>query len=356
MKKKIFKKASFIFALSLAVFLVFTGTNTYAASVGEKLTSPEDGWRRYDESHSKIKYEGVWLNENNAAYLNGSVKYSQFNNTNSRLVFKFKGTKLRILGPVYNNKPTDIPITIDGTTEIFSGYTSTLVYNHVVLLYEKTGLADTVHTVTIETPPSVANIKNGNIAFDAIDIDEDGYLVDINTPIGLNASADNSQVTLNWDQVENAESYTVYYGTESGKYTEKVSVTKDAYENYVVPGLTNGTTYYFVVTATVNGVESDSSNEASATPNRDEKPNPEQPSGNRAILVVTMSTGLEKEFDLSMKEVNDFIDWYEAKQAGSGKASYAIDKHENNKGPFTSRKDYILFDRVLTFEVSEYNQ
>ncbi|WP_237175792.1 hypothetical protein [Paenibacillus xylanexedens] len=81
---------------------------------------------------------------------------------------------------------------------------------------------------------------------------------------------------------------------------------------------------------------------------------PEEPSTNRAIFVVTMTTGLEKEFDLSMKEVNDFIDWYEAKQAGSGKASYAIDKHDNNKGPFKSRKDYILFDRVLTFEVSEY--
>jgi hypothetical protein len=35
-------------------------------------------------------------------------------------------------------------------------------------------------------------------------------------------------------------------------------------------------------------------------------------------------------------------------------ASYAIDKHDNNKEPFKSRKDYILFDRVLTFEVSEY--
>ncbi|RPK30555.1 hypothetical protein EDO6_01182 [Paenibacillus xylanexedens] len=54
-----------------------------------------------------------------------------------------------------------------------------------------------------------------------------------------------------------------------------------------------------------------------------------------------------------MKEVNDFIDWYEARQAGSGKASYAINKHDNKKGPLI-RKDYILFDRVLTFEVSEY--
>lgn len=104
----------------------------------------------------------------------------------------------------------------------------------------------------------------------------------------------------------------------------------------------------------MKGVESDFSNEASATPHGDEQL--EQPSGNRAILVVTMTTGLEKEFDLSMKEVNDFITWYEEKQVGLGKAIYAIDKHDNNKGPFSRRKDYILFDRVLTFQVSEYSQ
>ncbi|MCC3380670.1 kelch-like protein, partial [Paenibacillus sp. UY79] len=86
------------------------------------------------------------------------------------------------------------------------------------------------------------------------------------------------------------------------------------------------------------------------------KSDPEQASGNRAILVVTMTTGLEKEFDLSMKEVNDFISWYEGKQAGSGPASYAINKHDNNKGPFSNRKDYMLFDRILTFEVSEYSK
>jgi hypothetical protein len=60
---------------------------------------------------------------------------------------------------------------------------------------------------------------------------------------------------------------------------------------------------------------------------------------NRAILVVTMTTGLEKELDLSMKEVNDFIAWYEGKQAGTESASYAVNKHDNNKGPFSSRKD-----------------
>ncbi|MCE5168477.1 discoidin domain-containing protein [Paenibacillus profundus] len=88
----------------------------------------------------------------------------------------------------------------------------------------------------------------------------------------------------------------------------------------------------------------------------DPKPDPEEPEQpNRAILVVTMITGLEKEFDLSMEEVNAFITWYESKQAGSGTASYAINKHNNNKGPFSSRKDYVIFDKILTFEVNEYS-
>ncbi|AIQ31266.1 galactose oxidase [Paenibacillus sp. FSL P4-0081] len=68
-----------------------------------------------------------------------------------------------------------------------------------------------------------------------------------------------------------------------------------------------------------------------------------------------MTTGLEKEFDLSMEEVNAFIAWYENKQSGTGTASYAIDKHENNKGPFSSRKDYVIFDKILTFSVDEYS-
>ncbi|MHA7963730.1 bacterial surface protein [Paenibacillus sp. CAU 1782] len=101
-------------------------------------------------------------------------------------------------------------------------------------------------------------------------------------------------------------------------------------------------------------VEPEPTPTATPEPTFEPTPTPEQPTDNRAILVVTLTTGLEKEYDLSMQEVNAFIDWYEAKQEGTGKASYAIDKHENNKGPFKSRKDYILFDRILTFEVSEY--
>ncbi|MGN7413415.1 hypothetical protein [Paenibacillus sp. SAF-068] len=84
-------------------------------------------------------------------------------------------------------------------------------------------------------------------------------------------------------------------------------------------------------------------------------PDPEQPSVGRAILVVTMTTGLEKEFDLPMSDVNAFLNWYDARDVGTGPAKFAINKYGNNKGPFSKRTDYVIFDKILTFEVSEYN-
>lgn len=55
---------------------------------------------------------------------------------------------------------------------------------------------------------------------------------------------------------------------------------------------------------------------------------PEVPTGDRAILTVTLTTGLEKEFDLPMSEVTTFLNWYDS---ASESARYGIDKHENNK-------------------------
>ena len=84
-------------------------------------------------------------------------------------------------------------------------------------------------------------------------------------------------------------------------------------------------------------------------------PDPEpEPSGDRAILTIIMTTGLEKEFDLSMNEVNAFINWYDTKENGIGPAHYGINKHNNNKGPFSKRVDYVVFKNILSFEVSEY--
>ncbi|GGH44336.1 hypothetical protein GCM10008014_05630 [Paenibacillus silvae] len=84
-------------------------------------------------------------------------------------------------------------------------------------------------------------------------------------------------------------------------------------------------------------------------------PQPEQPPVDRAILVVTMTTGLEKEYDLPMSDVNAFLNWYDARDTGTGPSKFTINKYNNNKGPFSKRTDYVIFDKILTFEVNEYS-
>jgi hypothetical protein len=91
-----------------------------------------------------------------------------------------------------------------------------------------------------------------------------------------------------------------------------------------------------------------------ATPTPTVTPNPTPDTGDRAILTITLVNGVEKEYDLPMNEVEAFLNWYDQRDAGRGPGSYAINKHEINKGPFKNRKDYVVFDKILTFEVNEY--
>ena len=87
-------------------------------------------------------------------------------------------------------------------------------------------------------------------------------------PTGLTATRGNTQVALAWNAPtasggEPVTSYNIYQGTVPGAET---LLTRTNGTSYTSAGLTNGTEYYFVVTA-VNGVgESLVSNEASATP------------------------------------------------------------------------------------------
>jgi hypothetical protein len=85
-------------------------------------------------------------------------------------------------------------------------------------------------------------------------------------PTNLTATAGNSQVILSWDVVTGATGYIVKRSTTvGGPYlTIATNVTGTSYIDNTV---TNGTTYYYVVTA-VDGSsnESANSNEASATP------------------------------------------------------------------------------------------
>ncbi|QKS46473.1 glycoside hydrolase family 6 protein [Paenibacillus cellulosilyticus] len=84
-------------------------------------------------------------------------------------------------------------------------------------------------------------------------------------PASLTATAGNAQVTLSWSASSGATSYNVKRATTSGgTYTTVATgVTGTTYTN---TGLTNGTTYYYVVSAVNSVGESSNSSQASATP------------------------------------------------------------------------------------------
>ena len=91
-------------------------------------------------------------------------------------------------------------------------------------------------------------------------------------PAGLTATAGNAQVTLSWaapasDGGSPVSGYIVYQGTSPGGETgAPVNGSLVTGTSYTVTGLTNGTTYYFKVSA-VNAVgQSPPSAEASAVP------------------------------------------------------------------------------------------
>jgi fibronectin type 3 domain-containing protein len=83
-------------------------------------------------------------------------------------------------------------------------------------------------------------------------------------PTGLQATAGNAQVSLNWTASAGATSYHVKRGTTSGgPYTQVAAPTVNSFTD---TGLTNGTTYYYVVSALNAAGESANSAQASATP------------------------------------------------------------------------------------------
>src|SRR5207244_2708067 len=84
-------------------------------------------------------------------------------------------------------------------------------------------------------------------------------------PTGLTASAGNAQVQLSWNASTGATSYNVKRATVSGgPYTLAGTTTTTSFLN---TGLTNGTTFFFVVSAVNANGESANSNQVSATPN-----------------------------------------------------------------------------------------
>ena len=84
------------------------------------------------------------------------------------------------------------------------------------------------------------------------------------TPTGLAGVPGNAQVALTWSSATGAATYNVKRSTTSGgPYT---TITSPSSTSYTDTGVTNGVTYYYVVSAVNTGGESANSSQVSATP------------------------------------------------------------------------------------------
>jgi hypothetical protein len=118
---------------------------------------------------------------------------------------------------------------------------------------------------------------------------------------------------------------------------------------YTDSSLNNNTTYFYVITSIISGVESTNSNVVTATPIDTII------AGNRAVLELTMTNGIIKEYNLTSDEVANFITWYDNRSNGTDKSYYVITKTSNIK-PFINRREYFMFDKIFSFEVKDYNE
>ena len=129
-------------------------------------------------------------------------------------------------------------------------------------------------------------------------------------PTGLQATAGNGQVALTWNSSAGATSYNVQRSTTSGgPYSATASPTTNSYTD---TGLTNGTTYYYVVSASNSAGESPNSAQVIATPNAP----PAAPTGLSA-------TAGNAQVSLS---------WI----ASAGATSYNVQRSTTSGGPYTS--------------------
>jgi fibronectin type 3 domain-containing protein len=131
-------------------------------------------------------------------------------------------------------------------------------------------------------------------------------------PTGLAAAAGNMQVSLTWNASAGATGYHVKRSTTSGAETQ---IAAPSSAGYTDSGLTNGTKYFYVVSAVNSGGESGNSAEVSTTPAAPAAP-PATPIGLQAL-------GGNAQVSLS---------W----NASAGAASYHVKRATTNGGPFNT--------------------
>lgn len=162
------------------------------AVIGQQLKNPEAGWIRIDDPDPLIDYSesnlSIWKGGDSYAhnYYKGSVAHN-WKTASGLIKFNFMGSKLRI---ILSNDSYSAPTLTNDSAIFVDGEEFVLIRSKgaMTLCFDKTFPENTIHKVVIE-------IKDKAFGFDAIDLNEGGFLVpelsrDYEFPVKIGNEAD----------------------------------------------------------------------------------------------------------------------------------------------------------------------
>ncbi len=190
----------------------------------------------------------------------------------------------------------------------------------------------------------IINLTNDYITLDAIDIDKNGELKPYKEAVKAESiSLDKTSMDLlegSSDKInakvlpEEATNKKVVWSSSDEKIA-KVD------ENGKVTAIKEGQA---TITAKVEGTDLTATCKVNVTKKVEENKN-------NAILSISLVNGATKEYDVNMQEVEKFINWFEERSNGKGSSLYSFNKKIN---PYKTVKEYIVHDKIASFEVREY--
>ncbi|ENK0558502.1 Ig domain-containing protein [Clostridium botulinum] len=321
-------------------------TEKNSAKVGDKLMEPEIGWKRYDDRNNNISYSGNWIKGSYSPkqYYLGTDTYVNIGTPSSKnshtISFNFIGSKIRILGFKNTTGTSNCFINIDGVEYKFSQNSNSLIQG--CLSFEILNLKHKEHHVQIYSTNS--DTSKYGVVFDAIDLDENGELKPYKEAVKAES------ITLDKTSMDLLEGSSDKLNAKilPEDATNKKVVWSSSDESIVkvdqegkVTAIKEGKA---AITAKVEGTDLTATCKVNVTKKVEENKN-------NAILSISLVNGATKEYDVSMQEVEKFINWFEERSNGKGPSLYSFNKKIN---PYKSVKEYIVHDKIASFEVREY--